>query len=53
MGLVLISGYLAETLDLRAVTARGAKFVSKPVASHEFLGAVDAAMVQRLRRAVD
>ena len=53
MGLVLISGYLAESLDLRAIAARGARFVSKPVASHEFLAAVDEAIAQSSRRAVD
>lgn len=53
MGLVLISGYLAESLDLRAIAARGARFVSKPVASHEFLAAVDDAMAQSSRRTGD
>jgi two-component system cell cycle sensor histidine kinase/response regulator CckA len=53
MGLVLISGYLAESLDLRAIAARGARFMSKPVASHEFLAAVDEALAQGTRRSVD
>jgi PAS domain S-box-containing protein len=44
IGLVLISGYLAETLDLSFVIARGARFVSKPVASREFLAVIDEAM---------
>ena len=46
IGLVLVSGYLADSLDLRFVTARGAQFVNKPVASREFLAAVDAAMAE-------
>ena len=44
VGLVLVSGYLAETLDLSFVVAHGARFVSKPVASREFLAIVDEAM---------
>jgi PAS domain S-box-containing protein len=54
IGLVLLSGYLAETLDLSFVISRGARFVSKPVASREFLAAVDDAMAstRRIRSAV-
>ncbi len=48
IGLVLLSGYLAETLDLSFVISRGARFVSKPVASREFLKAVDEAMAATL-----
>ena len=44
LGVVLLSGYLAETLDLSMLTARGARFVSKPVSSRAFLVAVDEAM---------
>jgi PAS domain S-box-containing protein len=50
IGLVLVSGYLAETLDLNIVTASGARFVSKPVASRAFLAAVDEAMATAIRR---
>jgi signal transduction histidine kinase/CheY-like chemotaxis protein len=56
VGLVLVSGYLAETLDLSIVIARGARFVSKPIASREFLAVVDeamaAAVAQRTGRGV-
>jgi CheY-like chemotaxis protein len=48
IGLVLISGFLAETLDLSFVIERGARFVSKPIASHEFLAVIDEAMVGAL-----
>ena len=37
LGVVLLSGYTAETLDLERVTARGASFVPKPVASNQLL----------------
>jgi two-component system cell cycle sensor histidine kinase/response regulator CckA len=53
LGLVLVSGYLADSLDLRAVAARGARFVSKPAASRELLSAVDEAMAQASRRGAD
>jgi len=39
-GVVLLSGYTAETLDLEAILARGAAFVSKPVSSRELLDAL-------------
>jgi PAS domain S-box-containing protein len=48
MGIVLISGFLAETLDLSFVIEQGARFVSKPIASREFLAVVDDAMVAAL-----
>jgi FixJ family two-component response regulator len=44
IGVVLVSGYLAETLDLTFLIGRGARFVSKPVASRDFLAAVDDAV---------
>ena len=47
VGLVLLSGYTAETLDLQALVALGALFVSKPVPSRDFIAAVDEAMVRR------
>jgi len=44
MGVVLLSGYTAETLDLERITARGAMFVPKPVTSNQLLQAVQRAM---------
>ena len=44
VGLVLLSGYTAETLDLARLTARGAIFVSKPVTSAGLLDAMAKAM---------
>jgi len=38
---VLMSGYTADTLDLEAVLARGARFVSKPVARRDLLAALE------------
>jgi PAS domain S-box-containing protein len=39
-GVVLLSGYTAETLDLERLLARGAMFASKPLSSGEMLQAV-------------
>jgi FixJ family two-component response regulator len=39
-GVVLLSGYTAETLDLDRVVTRGAIFLSKPVTSTDLLDAV-------------
>jgi two-component system, cell cycle sensor histidine kinase and response regulator CckA len=47
MGVVLISGYTAETLDLERVTAEGATFVSKPISSNQLLRAVLEAVASR------
>jgi CheY-like chemotaxis protein len=47
IGVVLLSGYTAETLDLERVTARGAAFVPKPVASGQLLIAVQHARAMR------
>ena len=44
IGVILLSGYTAETLDLERITARGARFVTKPVTSNELLKAVQRAM---------
>jgi FixJ family two-component response regulator len=44
IGVVLLSGYTAETLDLERITARGATFVPKPVTSNQLLQAVQRAM---------
>jgi len=38
---VLMSGYTADTLDLEAIMARGARFVSKPVARRDLLAALE------------
>ena len=43
IGVVLLSGYTAETLNLERVTARGATFVSKPVTSSQLIVAVQQA----------
>ena len=40
VGVVLLSGYTAETLDLKRVTSRGAVFVPKPVTSNQLLQAI-------------
>ena len=47
LGVVLLSGYTAETLDLERVTARGATFVPKPVTSNQLLQAVLLAVAMR------
>jgi len=43
IGVVLLSGYTAETLDLERVTARGVLFVPKPVTSNQLVQAVQRA----------
>jgi FixJ family two-component response regulator len=47
MGVVLLSGYTAETLDIERVTAGGATFISKPVSSNQLLQAVHQAIASR------
>ena len=47
LGVVLLSGYTAETLDLERVTARGATFVPKPITSNQLLQAVLHAVASR------
>jgi hypothetical protein len=49
VGVVLLSGYTAVTLDLERVTRRGASFVPKPVTTAQLLRAVHHA--QALRQA--
>ena len=44
MAVLLLSGYLPETLDLERITARGAVFVAKPVTTNQLLHAVHRAM---------
>jgi len=52
LGVVMLSGYTAETLDLERVTARGALFVSKPITSTQLLKTVLQAVASR-RAAAD
>jgi PAS domain S-box-containing protein len=47
IGVVMLSGYTAETLDLERVTARGALFVSKPITSTQLLKTVLQAVASR------
>ncbi|MBF6605695.1 MAG: PAS domain S-box protein [Chloroflexi bacterium] len=47
MGIVLLSGYTAATLNLERVTARGAAFVSKPVTRAQLIAAVQQARARR------
>ncbi|MEW5989911.1 MAG: ATP-binding protein [Chloroflexota bacterium] len=43
MGLVLLSGYTSETLDLDRITARGATFLAKPLTGGQLLRAIQGA----------
>jgi FixJ family two-component response regulator len=43
VGLVLLSGYTSETLDLERITARGATFLAKPLTGAQLLRAVQGA----------
>ena len=47
IGVVLLSGYTAETLNLERVAARGATFVPKPISSDQLLQAVLRAVLSR------
>jgi two-component system, cell cycle sensor histidine kinase and response regulator CckA len=47
MGVVLLSGYTADSLDLERVVTRGATFVSKPVTSSTLVQAVVHAVAAR------
>ena len=47
VGLVLLSGYTAETLDLERVTTRGAIFLAKPSTAAQLLDAVRRAKAAR------
>ncbi len=47
LGVVLLSGYTAETLDIERVMARGAMFVPKPVTSNQLLETVLKAVASR------
>ena len=47
LGVVVLSGYTAETLDLHRATSRGAIFVPKPVTSNELVQAAQRAVSAR------
>ncbi len=47
VGVVMLSGYTAETLDLERVTTRGAVFVPKPVTFSQLVDAVERARAVR------
>ena len=47
VGVVMLSGYTAETLNLARVTSRGATFVPKPVTSSKLIIAVQQARARR------
>jgi signal transduction histidine kinase len=47
IAVVLLSGYTAENLDLERATARGARFVRKPVTSSQLLQAVSEGLASR------
>jgi two-component system, response regulator YesN len=47
VGVVLLSGYTAGTLNLERVTSRGATFVPKPVTSGQLVLAVQEARAGR------
>ncbi len=47
VGVVMLSGYTAQTLNLERVTTRGAMFVPKPVTSGQLILAVQQAQVGR------
>ena len=50
IGLVLLSGYTAETLDLQRATEHGALFVSKPVTGRNLVDAIHRAMARPRQR---
>jgi FixJ family two-component response regulator len=47
VGVVLISGYAAETPELIELIGQGAQFVAKPFASRDLLSAVQRARAAR------
>jgi CheY-like chemotaxis protein len=47
VGVVLLSGYTGETLELARMTTEGAIFVGKPVTSAQLLAAIARAMADR------
>ena len=50
IGLVLLSGYTAETLDLQRATEHGALFVSKPVTGRDLVDSIHRAMARPRER---
>ena len=48
-GIVLVSGYTAESLELNALIERGAQFVGKPFSATELLDAVARAQAAGVR----
>jgi CheY-like chemotaxis protein len=53
IGVVMLSGYTAETLDLQRATEHGALFVSKPVTGRELVDAIHRAMARPRERTKD
>ena len=53
VGIVLLSGYTPETLDLAAVQARGARFAPKPVTGQRLLATIAEAKAAALEAAAD
>jgi FixJ family two-component response regulator len=47
VGVVFLSGYTAEALNVERVTTRGAMFVAKPVTSRQLILAVQQAVAIR------
>jgi CheY-like chemotaxis protein len=47
IGVVLLSGYVEETLHLERATSRGATFVAKPLSSTQLLQTVGQAVTSR------
>ncbi|HEX2755055.1 MAG TPA: response regulator, partial [Candidatus Limnocylindrales bacterium] len=48
VGVVLVSGYTAESLELTELMSRGAQFVDKPFSATDLLSAVDRALESRV-----
>jgi FixJ family two-component response regulator len=47
IGIILLSGYMPEVLDLEPALARGARFIAKPVTSGELRGAIREVMAAK------
>jgi PAS domain S-box-containing protein len=47
IGIILLSGYMPEVLDLEPALARGARFIAKPVTSSELRGAIREVMAAK------
>ncbi len=46
MGIVLLSGHTAETVDVEAAMADGASFVAKPATSRQLVDAIHRVMAR-------